>query len=296
MKEVPFSFIKELIALGFSIETETEIIRYVRRNLRRMDDLARRAYEGEVTDFPICRLRPLGRLGVLIWKLTEIRRQYESTGVPAAVIDDTFSDIILRQKLFWQKNGRVGLSRTDCVWLRHLVNAKIFKLGVLQYQMFKMLYLEQGKGGSEMFMISETQKERLPAGVPVLNVHIQEGADLSPELVAGSLQTAKEFFTRYFPVTQFKALICYSWLLHSGLKDLLPSDSRIIQFAKNFEVISQTNDDTQAIERIFGKRFRRKADYPQETRLQRGALRDRSKLGYALGVIYLDQGGLNDVK
>ncbi len=161
-------------------------------------------------------------------------------------------------------------------------------MGVLQYQMFKMFYLEQGKDGSEMFIISETQKERLPAGVPVLNVHIQEGADLSPELVAASLQTAKEFFSRYFPDTRFKALICYSWLLHSGLKDLLPSDSRIIQFAKNFEIISEINDDTQAVERIFGKRFRRKADYPQQTRLQRGALRDRSKLGYALGVIYLD--------
>lgn len=288
MKEVPFSFIKELNTLGFSIETETEIIRYVQRNLRRMADLARTSYDGEVPDFPICKLRPLGRLAVLIWKLTEIRHRYESNGVTAAVIDDTFSDISLRQKLFWQKNGRVGLSRADCVWLRHLVNARIFKLGVLQYQMFKMFYLELSEDGSQMFMISETQKERLPAGVPVLNVHIQEGADLSPELVAASLQTAKEFFSRYFPDTRFKALICYSWLLHSGLKDLLPSDSRIIQFAKNFEIISEINDDTQAVERIFGKRFRRKADYPQQTRLQCGALRDPSKLGYALGVIYLD--------
>ncbi len=37
-------------------------------------------------------------------------------------------------------------------------------------------------------------------------------------------------------------MVCYSWLLHSGLKYLLPSDSRILGFAENFEVIYETGD------------------------------------------------------
>ncbi len=125
----------------------------------------------------------------------------------------------------------------------------------------------------------------------MLNVHIQTGADLAQERVAESLQMARGFFKDVFPGTPFRAMVCYSWLLHSGMKDLLPSDSRILLFSENFDVISQTGDDTQAMERIFGRRFRRKVDFPQQTSLQRAALWSPSKLGYGLGVIYLDLGG-----
>ena len=99
---------------------------------------------------------------------------------------------------------------------------------------------------------------------------------------------AKDFFTQIYPETRFKAMVCYSWLLHSGLKGLIPPGSRILHFAENFEIISESGDRKQAVERIFGRRYRRKADYPQQTRLQREALRHLSKLGYALGIIDLD--------
>ena len=261
---------------------------HAERHRKQMADLVKGAYEGEVPDFPICRLHPLGRLAVIVWKLAEIRREYEAYGVWAAVIDDTFSDITLRQRLFFHNTGKVGLSRADCVWLRHLANAQIFKLGVLQYQPTKMYYLENHADGSPFFMISDSQKARLSAGMPVLNVHIQAGADINPERVAESLEVAKEFFAQFFPDTRFRAMVCYSWLLHPGLKELLPPNSRILRFAENFEVIIETADQRQAFERIFGKRYKRKMDFPQQTSLQRAALRDPSKLGYALGVIYLD--------
>ena len=287
MKELPLAFTTELKALGISTAAETEVCGYAQRNLRQIDELAGRAYEGDPPSFPICRLHPLGRLAVLIWKLPEIRRKYASLGVQNDVIQATFSDIALRQALFQAKTGKIGLSRADCVWLRHLVNAQIFKLGVLQFQLFSMFYLEQHADGSRLFFISDAQKAKLPAGSPVLNVHIQEGADLTPARVAESLQLAEDFFARNFPQTQFQAMVCYSWLLHPGLKALLPPESKILRFAENFEVVAEAADDTQAVERIFGRRFQRKADYPQETRLQRAALRESQKLGYALGVKYL---------
>lgn len=253
-----------------------------------MADLAEKAYEGEGHNFPICRLHPLGRLAVIAWKLTEIRRKYEDYGISAEIIRDTFSDIFLRQCLFYQKTGKVGLSCADGIWLRHIASAQIFKLGVLQYQPIKMFYLENHENGSPFFVISDDQKAKLPVGTPVLNVHIQTGADLAVERVADSLQMAKNFFAKVFPETPFRAMVCYSWLLHSGLKDLLPPNSRILLFAENFEVVSETGDNQQAVERIFGRRYRRRANYPQQTSLQRNTLRDPAKLGYALGIIYLD--------
>lgn len=291
MKDLPYSFEKELNGLGLGCEAEAEIRGYAQRNLKRMENLARAAYEGEPPNFPICRLRPLGRLTVLIWKLAEIRREYEALGTPNAVIEDTFRDIALRQGLFRQRNAKAGLSRADCVWLRHLVSARIFKLGVLQYQVTRMFYLETREDGSPFLPISQVQKDKLPVGAPVLNVHIQTGANITQKNTAESLRMAKGFFVRVFPETRFRAMVCYSWLLHSGLKALLPPESRILRFAENFEVVSESHDDAQAIERIFGKRFRRKADYPQQTSLQRAALREPQRLGYALGVIYLDACG-----
>ncbi len=291
MAELPLSFLQELTGLALGQDANASVIGYAQRHLRRMADLAESAYAGEVPEFPICLLHPLGRLAVLVWKLAEIRGEYENLGVSEEIINDTFSDIALRQRLFYKKTAKVGLSRADCIWLRHLVSAQIFKLGVLQYQPMKMVYLESRDDGSPFFVITDAQKSRLPAGAPVLNVHIQTGADLAQERVAESLQMARGFFKDVFPGTPFRAMVCYSWLLHSGMKDLLPSDSRILLFSENFDVISQTGDDTQAMERIFGRRFRRKVDFPQQTSLQRAALWSPSKLGYALGVIYLDLGG-----
>lgn len=288
MAELPAVFLKELTSLGLGEDAQALVAGFAGRHLRRMSDLAENAYESATRDFPICSLHPIGRLAVIVWKLTEIRGKYEALGVSPEIIADTFGDITLRQRLFFQKTGKVGLSRADCIWLRHLAHARIFKLGVLQYQPTEMFYPETYENGKRFFVISDSQKARLSAGTPVLNMHIQTGADLTPERVAASLQMAKNFFPMVYPETRFKAMVCYSWLLHSGLKELLPPDSRILQFAGNFDVISETGDKRQALERIFGKRYRRKADFPQQTSLQRTALRDLSKLGYALGVIYLD--------
>ena len=288
MTELPSFFLKELTTLALGEEAEAALTGYARRHLSRMGSLAESAYESETRDFPICRLHPLGRLAILVWKLAEIRRRYEALSVNPEIIADTFNDITLRQRLYHQSTGKVGLSRADCVWLRHLANAQIFKLGVLQYQVWEMFYLETYEDGRSFFTISEAQKTRLPAGTPVLNVHIQTGAELKPERVAESIQMARDFFKEVLPGTRFRAMVCYSWLLHSGLQNLLPPGSRILRFAKNFEVISESGDNKQAVERIFGRFYRHKADFPQQTSLQRAAYRDLSKLGYSLGIIYLD--------
>lgn len=287
MAELPPFFFQELNALKFDEQANASVTGYAQRHMKRMPLLADDAYAGEGHDFPICRLHPLGRLAVVVWKLAEIRRKYEERGTSPEILADTFSDITLRQRLFLQSTGKVGLSRADCVWLRHLANTQIFKLGVLQFQPTGMYYLENHEDGRPFFVISDAQKTRLPAGTQVLNVHIQAGADLSPEHVEVSLRMARDFFAEVFPGTEFRAMICYSWLLHTGLKDLLPVTSRILRFVENFEVVSETGDKRQALERIFGKRYRRKADYPQQSSLQRAALHAPSRLGYALGIIYL---------
>jgi len=42
-----------------------------------------------------------------------------------------------------------------------------------------MIYLDEETIGEDYMVYSETQKRALPKGTPVINCHIQEGADLS---------------------------------------------------------------------------------------------------------------------
>jgi len=100
MAELPFAFQQELSALDLGEEAEASVASFARRHLRRMADLAEKAYEGEGPNFPICRLHPLGRLAVIVWKLAEIRRKYEDYGISAEIIRDTFSDIGILSAIF----------------------------------------------------------------------------------------------------------------------------------------------------------------------------------------------------
>ena len=282
MKKKTAGFEKNLKNLGLSADGRSELIGFVERNYRRMEALASKAYKGAIPDFPICRLMPLSRLAVLVWKLSEIRQKYQQTGVPENVYLDTISDIALRQRLYYEKTGKLGISKGDCIWFRHLVHGKIFKLGVLQFQPFEMVYLDEKTG----FTYSEGLKLRLPAGSPVVNVHIQKGADLEAQKVADSFAFARSFFREVLPDKRFEAFVCYSWLLYPGLREILPARSRIMAFADFFEILGVSKNREQAVERIFGKRFRAKADHPQNTSLQRAALSRIDCLGYAIGLIW----------
>lgn len=286
MKETIAAYEKNMDDLALDEDVRTELRGFAERTDGRIEALAGRAYEGEIPKFPICRLMPLSRLAVLVWKLSEIRQNYLEMGVSEEIYRDTISDIALRQRLYYQKTGKIGVSKGDCIWFRHLVYGKIFKLGVLQFQPFEMVYLDEVLEEESGFRYSDGLRSRLLAGSPVVNVHIQKGADLEAQKVADSFALARTFFRKVFPDKAFEAFVCYSWLLYPGLREILLARSRILCFADFFEILGVSKNREQAVERIFGRRFRAKAEYPQNTSLQRAVLKQMDSLGYAIGLIW----------
>lgn len=242
------------------------------------------AYLGTAPDFPICSRSPLERLVLLCRKLTDVERHFQVRCIPREIYLSTISDLSLRLELYQQRTKRLGLSKDDVIWFRHLVHGHMFKLHSLQFQLFHMVYLDAEGCGEDYMTFDPAQKVLLPPGTPVLNVHVQKGADLSFEAVEQSFYMARTFFPRYFPEHGTQAFLCYSWLLYPGLQDLLCSQSHILQFARRFQVIGQARDSREAIRRIYGKRYPRLADYPQGTTLQRKALGHFSLLGEACGI------------
>lgn len=276
-----------LCKLNLDNEAIQEILDYIRSKFNFIDSAAIKAYDGEIPNFIICKHKPFTRLAIVCFKLTDLKQRYKNKGIPDSIFFDTIQDVKLRQELYYEKNRKIGLSKDDVIWFRHLFNMHIFKLNALQFQLFHMIYLDNESIGEEYMTFSKEQKEQLPPGTPVINTHIQRYADLNPIEVEKSFNIALNFFPKYYPEHRFKAFICYSWLLYSRNQRLLNKDSNIIKFAKKFEIISEVQDDEQAIQNIYGKRFRRKKDYPTDTSLQRNVLVYPKCLGKGCGVIYI---------
>lgn len=271
--------------LNLPTEAEKTVKKYLSDHWGEISVRSREAYEGEGPDFPICRRKPLTRLALITYLLAERKYFLESKHIDERIIASTFQDVTLRVKLYYQRFGKVGLSKEDACWHRHIVRSKIFKIGELQFQDFDMIYLDREGIGEDYMEFNPEQKKCLPKGSPVVNIHIQRGAKLDIDSVKNSLEEARAFFREFFPERAFRSFICCSWLLYPDMDGMLPEHSNIRDFRNLFHIIGQAKDPDEAIRDIFGKRYRSKKNYPQNTSLQISALRSFENLGVAFGII-----------
>ena len=227
---------------------------------------------------------PLTRLAVITYLLIRKYDEYKGRGISDHVIFDTFRDVSLRAALYCRRTNKAGISKEDVIWFRHIMNVAIFKIGSLQFQPFQMIYLDAETIGEPYMSFTEEQKKSLPERTPVLNCHIQQGADLSPESVDFSFRMAKEFFMEHFPKERYKAFLCYSWLLYPPMLKRLGEDSNIKQFADRFSIIGDCPDSEQAREFLFSDGTRKEISV-KATSLQKLALQYPKELGFACGII-----------
>lgn len=270
--------------LHYLNDIEQAILRKIRNDEKLIDEIAETAYQGEDFNFALCKRMPLTRLSVVTYLLLRKYDDYKAKGISENIIFDTFRDVSLRAKLYYKKTGKVGISKEDVIWFRHIMNVAIFKIGSLQFQPFEMIYLDEETIGEPYMVFTKKQKETLPTGTPVINCHIQQDADLRHEAVEASFQSAKSFFSNHFPEVQYKAFLCYSWLLYPPMIEHLFEKSNIKQFAANFSIIGACNDSEQAIEYLFGKGSKKELP-ANATTLQKLALNHIEMFGFACGVI-----------
>ena len=269
--------------LEFDDAAKLETLSYIDANYRFLARAWKMIYtnDDDADNEYILKRRPHTRLMILICKTVFLETIYKEKGLPREVMLDTLSDLTLRQRLYRNRNGKLGLNEEDVLWLKHIYRLNIFKLGSLQFEKAKMKYLPW-KG----LVYREDVAQIVPEGVPILDVHIRRGVDFSPESVDRSFAWAEQFFTKHFPEHHFKAYTCNSWMLYSGNSKILPPSSNILNFANRFMLIAKSKDKSMAVTFIYGKRFRAKRDYPQTTRLQKCALQNMGNLGVGCGLIW----------
>ena len=276
---------KILEILNLSPETEKAVISAL--SMKNFAEICNNAYSGEAPDYPILSRKPLTRLSAVVGLLCGKYEDYKSLGVPEKVIEETFRDVSLRARIYEKKTGKPGISKEDALWFRHIINCKIFKIGVLQFQPFEMIYLDEEFLGEPYMEFSKEQKEKLPSGAHVINCHIQCGANLSTEEIKASFADAQALLSKIYPETEFKAFLCYSWLLYPDMINILPENSNIKAFAKNFEIIGKIQDSEQAFENLFGKTYKRPPKIKNPTSLQKIAAENPKAFGFACGIIHL---------
>lgn len=272
--------------MGFAPQVKDALLAYIAPRHSWLTMLAKEGYTGETLDFPVIHHKPFTRLAIVCSKLPEVRNWFREKGIPENIFYATVGDIVVKQRLYMDTEGKIGISKDDAIWFRHIFTHTIFKVADLQFQQFPMTYMEQDFDGNPFMTFDPEWKEQLlPPGTPVLNIHIQPSTDLSPENLDRSFQAGKAFFAQYFPDYAYVAIIAYSWLLYPKMKALLPESSRILAFANRFTIIGSADWIADSLHYIYGKRYRKTASYPQKTSLQRAALGHFDCLGFSCGVI-----------
>lgn len=161
------------------------------------------------------------------------------------------------------------------------MNIEIFKIGSLQFQPFKMIYLDEETLEYPFMSFCPNIKKTLPSDIPVINCHIQYGANLGKKQVDESFEKALSFFRATFPSTHYRAFICYSWLLYEPMNQYLTNDSNIKYFYSKFNIIGSCSDIEQSRENLFINKCENMSS------LQKEFIRHKETFGYACGMILI---------
>lgn len=186
-------------------------------------------------------------------------------------------DLVIWAEDAYRRHGYYGMSDGHYDFVGRLLNTSIVRLGRLEFEKWKLS--QQVEIAGKIFMKDS----------PVINVHIPASGPLCYEDCEVSYQLASTFFSDYCE-KETTVFVCESWLLCPVLQELLPEDSHINRFRKDYKVF-RTLDDRQLEERVFGGEILDNPEmYPKVTSLQR-LIRERllqgEKLMSAEGIFVL---------
>lgn len=220
------------------------------------------------------------RLEEALLKKEDLIRSFEKRNISPEIIENTISDLERRRLRYLNEEGTDGLYESDEKWLNLLLEEKMISLNGFRFQIFPIDYQEIERAGFDKLPMTKETKEKFPSNLMCLNVHIPDGADLGRHQI---FDEARTFFRHHYPEYDFQYFVIRSWLVYPGMREILPSDSRIIRFMDLFEVeeVSHTNK-IQGCSRIFGTYDLDEIKLMEkQTSLQRNAFESMDALGVA---------------
>ena len=138
-----------------------------------------------------------------------------------------------------------------------------------------------------------TEWEQVMAqGDEAVEVHVAGGSRLLPEECADAYRQALEFFPKHYPNANFKGFTIWSWLLDPNLAAILPPESNIVRFQRDFHQLPVCANEAQAYDLVFGDSKVDPTKFHCRTKLQEAIadyVRSGGRLRSAGGIITWDE-------
>lgn len=201
--------------------------------------------------------------------------QYRERGIDEQIYYDTLrSDFVPTCESYFGKTGIYGVPKAVWRWEGYTIACKIFRLGVLRFQIAPSRYDAEIDGVS------------IKKGEPCISVHISRDGGLDEEKCEAAYAMAREFFAKYFDMKP-PVFFCYSWLMQPWLLDVVAEDSNIAKFQKKYRNIDFVDDPSDVIMWVFPKKCENAEEYPENTKIQRATkarILNGEIIGYGSGV------------
>lgn len=191
---------------------------------------------------------------------TYTKELYKKENLSDDLYSDNMKDIDIWTNKYENINGTKGLYKEHFNWIDSILEMRVIKLDRLQFELLD-------KTDKNFDLIPEKHKKNSI----LVNVHIREDGKLTPSACEASYKTAWNYYKSKGLSFEEIIFTCYSWLLNSDLKLLLPENSNIIQFQKKYKFLSfkENEEKSQIIERVFGLGNEKLENCSQNTILQK---------------------------
>ena len=124
----------------------------------------------------------------------------------------------------------------------------------------------------ESFLLHSEWERILRHGDTILDLHIPRGDKLTVKECRESIQAAYQFFPEIFPDRPFKGLFCHTWFFTPQLQKILPPESNIVRFQREFYLYPYPGSPQFLWDFVFGKKYPNADTAPRDTSLRRAVL------------------------
>lgn len=212
-----------MLSLAKKIQMPKEVIVRIEMISKQADDVfdtkaVSKLFSKETWDIGLKELKELlgddpdgmKMLAVMLKAAKISEEKYTEIGISEEIFAETMKCFTRFVKESMVRGGRYYFNREW--WTPRQLSLQLFRIGELEYE------LVEEKGQKYIYL------------------HIPSDADMDKSKLRDSYEQAKLFLKKYFPAYQDVPIRCESWLMSPALPQLLPENSRIIQFQQNFKV------------------------------------------------------------
>jgi hypothetical protein len=121
---------------------------------------------------------------------------------------------------------------------------------------------------SEVFLKAAEWDLVLQKNDPVLEIHIPRQGALTLDACRDSLQKAEDFFAQQSPHQPAQAYFCHTWFFTPQLQQILPPESNIVRFQREFYLYPFPGSPDFLWGFVFGGQFKDPKTAPRDTSLR----------------------------